>query len=617
MAPGTPYTRGLHAFTLQGWFKTDGATAIGGGATLFEHKDSAGGWCLRADQEARLTLEMAGLEADLPMTKSATSLPASYPADSGWVFFAVSFDASTNEVTFYRGTPTTPVVPVGNDEAMTLDLSSDDVASELVLGRGFDGWMDNFRIFASRRTLEPDDRSGVGYNERFAVLGLDELEELRQMDLGDIYASFEMGDGGAVAEWQSAHDLRSTFGKYLANTTASHTASAPADGSLNFAVTIGRQSPLSVWARINTADSSSNLFWVKMGDETGGSWVEWETAVTDGSWRWEKWRTTDPLEPAEYTFQITYGEAKAKLDHVLITNDEFFEPSEAAASYHIYEAEEKPLPPGSLWSIESEPGASGETYLSVDSSADPDGPVAEGAALSFAFKGAGNFVVWARGQSPLGASSNSFYVRSPGFGGGDWQTADLDESIVDWQWTRWLVTDSLADGSHTLDVTYRDPDARFDRLVVTNDLTYTPDPADRDGDFVLDAVDNCPDDPNPGQEDEDDDDVGDACDIACSDGLDNDGDDFTDYPGDMGCGGPGSATESSECSDGIDNDDDGAIDYAGGYDGEEWKPADGNCLGYPFVDDESLVVCGLGFEIALLLPALMLLRRKSGRRIAE
>ncbi len=54
-------------------------------------------------------------------------------------------------------------------------------------------------------------------------------------------------------------------------------------------------------------------------------------------------------------------------------------------------------------------------------------------------------------------------------------------------------------------------------------------------------------------------------DTACSDGVDNDGDTFIDFPNDPGCG---SYTDDDEndapipqCSDGIDNDSDGLIDY--------------------------------------------------------
>lgn len=48
----------------------------------------------------------------------------------------------------------------------------------------------------------------------------------------------------------------------------------------------------------------------------------------------------------------------------------------------------------------------------------------------------------------------------------------------------------------------------------------------------------------------------------CSDGANNDGDAYTDYPSDPGCTSAGDTTESPnpQCSDGIDNDSDGRID---------------------------------------------------------
>jgi hypothetical protein len=59
----------------------------------------------------------------------------------------------------------------------------------------------------------------------------------------------------------------------------------------------------------------------------------------------------------------------------------------------------------------------------------------------------------------------------------------------------------------------------------------------------------------------------------CSDGRDNDGDGFTDYPADPGCTSAADDTESpnppppAQCADGTDNDDDGFTDY----------PADPGC----------------------------------------
>ena len=48
---------------------------------------------------------------------------------------------------------------------------------------------------------------------------------------------------------------------------------------------------------------------------------------------------------------------------------------------------------------------------------------------------------------------------------------------------------------------------------------------------------------------------------ACSDGLNNDGDAFTDHPADPGCTGPTDWSEELDCEDGLDNDGDGDVDH--------------------------------------------------------
>lgn len=137
---------------------------------------------------------------------------------------------------------------------------------------------------------------------------------------------------------------------------------------------------------------------------------------------------------------------------------------------------------------------------------------------------------------------------------------------------------------------------------------------DQDGDFIPDVDDNCPASPNLSQADADGDGLGDACDAACSDGLDNDGDGALDHPVDPGCRLPSSRSESPACNDGIDNDGETGIDFDGGSaatQGAVNDVPDPQCINRPWRTRESVIVfaCGLGFELVALLPVLLGLRR--------
>jgi Tol biopolymer transport system component len=93
---------------------------------------------------------------------------------------------------------------------------------------------------------------------------------------------------------------------------------------------------------------------------------------------------------------------------------------------------------------------------------------------------------------------------------------------------------------------------------------------DADGDGVLDPVDNCPDDPNPGQLDTDGDGAGDACD------ADDDGDGAPDGPDNCAL---------TPNADQLDTDGDGAGNACDGDDDDDSVPdAADNCALTPNVD---------------------------------
>jgi probable HAF family extracellular repeat protein len=95
---------------------------------------------------------------------------------------------------------------------------------------------------------------------------------------------------------------------------------------------------------------------------------------------------------------------------------------------------------------------------------------------------------------------------------------------------------------------------------------------------------------------------------ACGDGLDNDGDGSVDLA-DAGCASATGRKEAPQCSDGVDNDGDQKLDWNGAGIGT----ADPQCAGVPSRDKETANSCGIGFELALLLPTLAALRARAGR----
>lgn len=123
----------------------------------------------------------------------------------------------------------------------------------------------------------------------------------------------------------------------------------------------------------------------------------------------------------------------------------------------------------------------------------------------------------------------------------------------------------------------------------------------------------------------------------CDDGVDNDGDEKTDYPEDPGCASPSADVEDPPCDDHLDNDQDGFCDTDASVCLDGAIPGDSKC-GAAFLaetpvcsdgldnDEDGLVdlndpqcgsptqrsetlACGLGFELALILPVLVATRR--------
>jgi len=158
-------------------------------------------------------------------------------------------------------------------------------------------------------------------------------------------------------------------------------------------------------------------------------------------------------------------------------------------------------------------------------------------------------------------------------------------------------------------------DALYGNLTYSADLSYYRDqildivyPCDNGIDDDGDGWVDHPDD--PGCADADDPSELDPA-VPCDDGLDNDDDGSSDFPDDPGCHYVTSVVEDPQCDDGFDNDHDDLIDWDGGGIGAP----DPVCIDAPWQDFESPLSCGLGFELALLLPALLWWHRRRLARV--
>lgn len=157
----------MMSFTIQGWFKTDGSL-INGNANLMT---LSGPITLNATASGRLSLNVDGV--------SQQSATGGYNTTSTWTFFAVTYDGTQTSANakFYVGNTSTGVSQLGTTVTINSGtVGNTAVGTDLVIGnsngrdRGFDGLLDNLRLFGSLTNAT-------------GVLSLSELEAIRTADI--------------------------------------------------------------------------------------------------------------------------------------------------------------------------------------------------------------------------------------------------------------------------------------------------------------------------------------------------------------------------------------------------------------------------------------------------
>jgi chitodextrinase len=145
------------------------------------------------------------------------------------------------------------------------------------------------------------------------------------------YLRIEAEDGPIGSPAQTQNDTSAFAGVYvrLAAGTPSGTAANPA-GSWNYGFYVPSPATWYVWYRLY-APNSTSASWFERVD--GGNYAEIAPSTT-GAWVWVEGRSYG-LGAGQHTLTLGGGEAQARIDRILITQDAAFQPTEAPGGDNV------------------------------------------------------------------------------------------------------------------------------------------------------------------------------------------------------------------------------------------------------------------------------------------
>jgi hypothetical protein len=253
-----------------------------------------------------------------------------------------------------------------------------------------------------------------------------------------------------------------------------------------------------LWGRTLATDTGRDSMCFQIDNEPI---VRWTTSV-DPAWKWNVISdTTFALSAGQHTLKFRYREVNTQLDRVIITSDLNLVPTGlgggASSPTPTPGPTSTPIPaatatpggtPGNYW-FEAEAGAPTSPLVAAADAAASNGQfiwVPSGAAVDCTttttggwatytvnVATAGTYKIWGRSIAPS-TSKDSFCLQVDT---GAVTNFTLNVSPT-WVWslaqTPTSSTYTLSAGTHTIKVRYRETGAKLDRLLLTNNLSYTP-----------------------------------------------------------------------------------------------------------------------------------------------
>jgi hypothetical protein len=279
-------------------------------------------------------------------------------------------------------------------------------------------------------------------------------------------------------------------GQAIWSGTAGSNAAVPTDGHVTYTFSVTSAGTYKVWGRflVGPSTSSDDSLWVRV---DSGSWTQWNDIyprIGNADYGWDSEHDT-PNANAEVTYslgtgghtlEVAYRENGLKMDMFLVTNNLSYTPP----LYKFFEAEAGSGASTAPMTILSDVNASGGQCIWSGTANSTGAVPADGhVTFSFSVTSAGTYTVWGHFLvGPSTSSDDSLWVR---IDTGSWtQWNDLYprignsgygwDSVHDTPNGNAEVTYSLAAGSHTLEVAYRENGLKMDRFLLSNDTTFTP-----------------------------------------------------------------------------------------------------------------------------------------------
>jgi hypothetical protein len=349
-----------------------------------------------------------------------------------------------------------------------------------------DGLSDGDEVMVHHTDPTRDDTDGDGVLDGTEVSGgFDPLDASSR----PVVKLWLEAEGGIVrSPMAMAMDSSASVGRYVWVPNGQGNVSDPsqAGGSVEYFFTVPEAGDYVIWGRVISASGSDDSFFVAVDD---GEYALWDTLMGGATtWVWDQvshWGGENPvvftLEAGTHTLIINQREDGTKLDKLLITNDLEYVPTGVGGPGPVQlwlEAEEGALRAPMQKAVDDE--ASSDTYVWAPNGGGTGG-VAE---YRLTVPTTGTYAVWGRIISNS-SSENSFFVAMDSGPDALWDTK-LGGTEV-WVWNRVshqagatpgegveLVNYTLTAGTHTLRIKQRDNGTKLDKLLITNDLNYTP-----------------------------------------------------------------------------------------------------------------------------------------------